>query len=594
MFKTFGFQTFVYRFSNLIWGHVSGLYSPAVFWQNTGKTVPADTAGQTVAVIADQSTNILDFIQATGASQPVVGSIPQGGVLNQLPNNYINATNGAIAAAGSELIPDGLFTSNMGGFASASTGTGTAVWSNSGGVGHLAIEGGASGVGIARISVSVTAGVTYMLQMTSEVVGLTRTEVGTTAGGADILSISGPSVGGRIYSFTPAATGTIYLQFRKNTNGAASIYVVSLRQQRLPTLVQSGSTALSTPIRTLLTVISTGTDSTTGLPYYDLRVNCPVTGSTGGTNYYLSSTVANSPPSLSGQTWSSSIWLALISGSTSGVFSVNLVERTAAGAGVGSAHQSSAFAITSTLTKFSYEAVLLDGGVTSVSVQTRLNLASTTGGAVMDYTLRIAGAQQERSATASPTRVVTAATPWLVTAPGVPSVLVPYGAGDDFMALAAVGFGTATQGCYPAAGKNWSIMFYFCVTTDGTIVAQRGAVDANAMFSGRVASGTLRFFLAGTDNNSGIAVNDDHTHIASVTCTNGVVTYSIDGAARVTASVGAAAAESQVLTLMARTAASPANFATGFADLVCLLDYAWTEVVEQQTYQAAKAIVGGP
>ncbi len=326
-----------------------------------------------------------------------LGFLIEGASTNSMrTNTYTDATNGAIAAAGSELIPDGLFVSDMGSFTNESTLTGTAVWSNSGGVGHLAISGGLSGVGIAQRAFNVVAGDILTLFFTSETNAFTNILLGTTPGGSEVFSTN-PGTGGRCLHYTAPSTTTLYLRFRQTGNVTSNLYVVSTRQQALPKPIRGTASASVVTIasRSLFTI--TAVAAVNGIPTYDIRFQIPVAGgATVGNALNLPMETTTQIAASTGQSWTLTNYVAMVAGSIANLTLVanQIVETTAAGATVlsdVSADFSSS--LSSVLAKKSYS-VVLSGGVTVAFMQPRLRVVAAS--AIVDITLRVGASQPEQ------------------------------------------------------------------------------------------------------------------------------------------------------------------------------------------------------
>jgi hypothetical protein len=154
-----------------------------------------------------------------------------------------------------------------------------------------------------------------------------------------------------------------------------------------------------------------------------------------------------------------------------------------------------------------------------------------------------------------------------ITQSGLPTVYAYCADGvDDYLYVDAASWGTATQGCYAAAGNNWTIGAMYCGHDDaGVLYSQCGAVDANKMLEVSLSSGVPQSRIRGTNTASSAAINDGRPHLALTTCTDGVITTSIDGV-DTTPTVGAAAAETEKVAFMARTPSSPAGHLMGRCD----------------------------
>lgn len=163
---------------------------------------------------------------------------------------------------------------------------------------------------------------------------------------------------------------------------------------------------------------------------------------------------------------------------------------------------------------------------------------------------------------------------------------------DDFLNLGISSYGDAVNGWYAAAGNNWSFAFVI-QTADaaGSIAAQCGATAGSQMLNAYLSDGVLNTRVRGTNNDSGVTLNDDLPHVGIYCCTNGVLTLSIDGSARTTLTVGAAAAETSMISFLARTPSSPADFLGGII-VPFIIDRALSVAQERQLYQTYAAEYG--
>jgi len=205
------------------------------------------------------------------------------------------------------------------------------------------------------------------------------------------------------------------------------------------------------------------------------------------------------------------------------------------------------------------------------------------------------GEQMEVASSASALQVVGGA--WDVTESGYPNVMLPYGDGGDSMSTGVVGFGTATQGLYAAAGQNWSAQVVFCTfSNSATILAQCGSTEANKQLQANTnsANTAVEVCVRGTRTVLTGTYYPGALNLLSLVCTNGVVTARVNTSAREAVGIGAAAAEAVATTFMARTATSPSTFLTGWALPVDLADYAMSAAVESQAISTIRSLVGGP
>jgi hypothetical protein len=150
----------------------------------------------------------------------------------------------------------------------------------------------------------------------------------------------------------------------------------------------------TTPTNWTQTVITAGLTRTVvgvgvidGMNYIDIRV----TGTTGDTNGYLlnfeSLTAVNASQN---QVWSSAFFASIVGGSLTGITAVThaVNERSSAGGTVSS--ESTAIAVTSTLTRFTRQRTLLDANTAAITNGVGISIPS---GSTVDITLRIAAPQ---------------------------------------------------------------------------------------------------------------------------------------------------------------------------------------------------------
>lgn len=179
---------------------------------------------------------------------------------------------------------------------------------------------------------------------------------------------------------------------------------------------------------------------------------------------------------------------------------------------------------------------------------------------------------------------------YLITQDGQPSVWLPRHTGSSFFE-GPQAFGTATSGLFANAGVYAHLVEMVRGLSSGTITGQCGTTDANMMFRSYIASNTLQTRLRGTNNDSGVTVTDGLLHIIHTDINNGVVTRRIDNGNRSTLTVGAAAAETQVLTAGCHNQAAPAGYLTGRA-LSLPTDRSWSANAELRFNAWAKRRFG--
>ena len=140
------------------------------------------------------------------------------------------------------------------------------------------------------------------------------------------------------------------------------------------------------------TVVGIGTES--GLPYIDFRFS----GTSTGTAFDIRGELPNIIAALTGQIWSESFYLKLISAPAApNSYQIGIYERTSAGAIVSFGSQS--VTVTNSLQRFNYTRTL-NGGATVAFVQPYV-FFTLTNGATYDFTIRIAAPQMELGAYAT-------------------------------------------------------------------------------------------------------------------------------------------------------------------------------------------------
>lgn len=116
-------------------------------------------------------------------------------------------------------------TSNITGWTTANTGTGSAAW-NAANSGCARLSGGASGVGAIKQSVAYFGTAQYTLSATTYTNNITYS-IGTTDGGTD-LGTGTWTPGSNTVNFTRTTAGTVYFKFSNSANNNADIKNISV------------------------------------------------------------------------------------------------------------------------------------------------------------------------------------------------------------------------------------------------------------------------------------------------------------------------------------------------------------------------------
>lgn len=138
-------------------------------------------------------------------------------------NNYIRFYKNGGFITKSNTIINGTFDTDLTGWTSIDSGTGSSSWSAS----RLLMAGGASGTGgryqqISNLDSHVTYSITYTV-----IGNTTLVQIGTTAGAADIATHS-RGVGTYTDTFTPPSNGIVYLTLSNSANNNATIDSISI------------------------------------------------------------------------------------------------------------------------------------------------------------------------------------------------------------------------------------------------------------------------------------------------------------------------------------------------------------------------------
>lgn len=146
-------------------------------------------------------------------------------------------------------------------------------------------------------------------------------------------------------------------------------------------------------------IIGTGTDTTTGLPYVDVRLSG--TSSTGGTQIPLTFDSTSQVAAALGQAWIPSLHLAVVGGSTTGISALVIRHRfyNSGGTALTARDSSLLTGLSGTLARFVGSGfAATDATTASTMSMIALDYANSTA---IDVTLRIAGVQLESLATAN-------------------------------------------------------------------------------------------------------------------------------------------------------------------------------------------------
>jgi hypothetical protein len=140
-------------------------------------------------------------------------------------------------------------------------------------------------------------------------------------------------------------------------------------------------------------IVATGTSN--GLAYIDIKFSGIVTAAT--FQIALDPESGSQVAASSGQTWTNSAYIALISGSVPDC-NIGITERLADGTFVTASTTNTASSLTSALQRFSHTRTLTDATTARVSAVLRV---TATNGATINFTLRIAAPQLEQGAFAT-------------------------------------------------------------------------------------------------------------------------------------------------------------------------------------------------
>jgi len=178
------------------------------------------------------------------------------------------------------------------------------------------------------------------------------------------------------------------------------------------------------------------------------------------------------------------------------------------------------------------------------------------------------GAQLEVAALSAYQQVTNA---YQITESGVPSILMPYYDGGDFLSLGVQAVGTADL-FFEAGVPQWCAGVLAGFVRNGTFLAKSGGGATNTRTLQLITDNATGKFVTrarGADTTSASADLTDgllHTWLLEWDGA-GLRLYVDDGAAEIQ-SVGAAAEEAQNITIGTRTESAPAGYYTGFNDIL--------------------------
>lgn len=433
----------------------------------TSFTSIANVARAGAALVKD-STGVYTSVAADTLRVSDQGALVEGPATNPGPHNvYTDATYGAVATDGIELISNPAALSDISGWVDKSTGTGSSAWGNPG----LALMGGSSGIGALETSFAVVAGQTYTVQLTL-VTNNTTIRIGTTSGGVDVQADIAASAATRYQKYTAASSGTWYLRFQNPNNNTSNVHFISCQKFSFPSYCYGaafGGNGWSIPSKGTLIVAGVGTSN--GVPYIDLRIQrlAALAAAT-------SITVCFTPPAYiaaaNGDTWTISAYLSLQSGSLANVASLALgnQERTSGGGAVGVTKALQILTLISATPQRFVLPVTLSGGATTAKLQTDFVAVLAVTGAV-DVTLRLSVPQHENNGVPASVGAVAITGAGSGLSNGTRTFTVTNGTGSPAQFTAAVSGGAITGGAtVTVPGSYTAFPSVPSVTVDSGIV----------------------------------------------------------------------------------------------------------------------------
>jgi hypothetical protein len=230
-----------------------------------------------------------------------------------------------------------------------------------------------------------------------DVITFTRASTGTFFDSAGVLQIA--SIDTPRFDYDPitlAAQGLFIEESRTNSiRNNTMVGAVAGAPGTLPTNWTISGSGTGTLTRTVV-----GTGTANGITYADIRFS----GTTSTTNFVVAfEPTAGAPAASSGQTWTGSVYLALVGGAITNISAIRAVQltgRTGAGAGTTDSFNSGdqKAVLTGTLQRYSRSATLADA--TTVGLQSGVAVTFASGVAI-DITLRIGLPQLEQGAFAT-------------------------------------------------------------------------------------------------------------------------------------------------------------------------------------------------
>lgn len=230
-----------------------------------------------------------------------------------------------------------------------------------------------------------------------DVITFTRASTGTFFDSAGVLQIA--SIDTPRFDYDPitlAAQGLFIEESRTNSiRNNTMVGAVAGTPGTLPTNWTISGSGTGTLTRTVV-----GTGTANGITYADIRFS----GTTSTTNFVVAfEPTAGAPAASSGQTWTGSVYLALVGGAITNISAIRAVQltgRTGAGAATTDSFNSGdqKAVLTGTLQRYLHSATLANA--TTVGLQPGVAVAFASGVAI-DITLRIGLPQLEQGAFAT-------------------------------------------------------------------------------------------------------------------------------------------------------------------------------------------------
>jgi hypothetical protein len=262
--------------------------------------------------------------------------------------------------------------------------------------GSMTVTGDGTNAASAYLPIATISGYTYTFSVTAGSGNAVSIQAGSSAGAADrhaAVTVSASSTG---YIQFIATTSVSYIQISNTSATAATLTTISMQSAGL---YPGGVSLCCTVLNTAAKIVATGTDAT-GINYID--VNYYGTPTSGGQVYVFLNGAAATLAS-SGQTWTASAYLKLISGSvTSGVTSPSLLIKGNA-AGAQQEYGTSSFSAlnsTSPLSAQRFTNTYTFSNAATQYIQFGLQFA-TTASQAFNFTIRIGAPQMQQNSYAT-------------------------------------------------------------------------------------------------------------------------------------------------------------------------------------------------